>query len=267
MAIEVMNRVEKKYIVDTYTCQKLLETIENCTELDSYNKKQDFYTISNLYFDTDDNLLIRRSLSKPKYKEKLRLRSYGVPTEFDRVYLEVKKKYKGIVNKRRTALELTKAYEFLATGVVTPKKYMNKQVLSEIEYFIRLYEPKPKLYLAYDRRAYFGENGLRITLDTNIRTRRSDLKLENGDYGEKLIDDDLWLIEVKTSGAIPLWLTKLLSEYKVYRTSFSKYGTEYKQFIKTKMEGAEKCLNQFLIPQAKLEPSPSPCKAFLSQLA
>ena len=254
MAIEVMRRYENKYLVNGTTYERLQDGVAQFADLDEYNKRKEFYTIANIYYDTDDNHLIRTSISKPKYKEKLRLRGYGVPTELDRVYLEIKKKYEGIVNKRRTALELPKAYEFVSTGSIEAKEYMNKQVLNEIAYFIRLYSPSPKLYLAYERRAYCGEGGLRITFDTNIRTRRHDLKLENGDYGEKLIDDNLWLMEIKTCGVIPLWLSKLLSEHAVYPISFSKYGIEYGKSLS--QEGAaNKCLIQYSTPQARLQTS------------
>ena len=253
MATEVMKRHENKYLVDSSTYFKLQDRVSQLTEVDEYNKKSSFYTISNLYYDTDDNNIIRTSVSKPKYKEKLRLRAYGVPKEGDRVYLEIKKKYQGVVNKRRTIFALPEAYEFVTTGSIIPKEYMNKQVFRELKYFINLYNPTPKLYLAYDRRAYIGENNLRITFDMNIRTRRYDLRLEKGDYGEKLIDGDLWLIEIKVDGVIPLWLTKLLSEYKVYRQGFSKYGTEYQKFIS--MEGVEECLNPFLTQQTKSQAS------------
>ena len=266
MAIEVMQRYENKYLIDSDTYLKLQTRISEQTELDAYNKKVDYYTISNLYYDTEDNSLIRTSLFKPKYKEKLRLRAYGVPTELDEVFLEIKKKYNGLVNKRRTRLRLPEAYEFLRTGEKPPlKEYMNGQVLSELEYFLKRYEVSPKLYLAYDRRAYFGENGLRITFDTNIRTRRNDIRLEKGDYGDQLIADDLWLMEVKAAGAIPVWLVKLLSEYKVYSTSFSKYGTEYQKMIEMR-GGDAKCLNPSSMPR-QAKPQQSHCKVFLPQWA
>ena len=144
-------------------------------ELDEYNKNHPFYTICNIYYDTEDNHLIRHSLSKPKYKEKLRLRGYGVPKQEDKVYLEIKKKVNGLVNKRRTKLVLSEAYEFAETRVKPEyKSYMNRQVLNEIDYILKLYKPVPKLYLAYDRKAFFGINNrdLRVTFDTNIRSRR-----------------------------------------------------------------------------------------------
>ncbi|MFZ5985566.1 MAG: polyphosphate polymerase domain-containing protein [Bacillota bacterium] len=255
MAIEVFNRYEKKFLMGSDTYERIQNVLCEYMELDEYNKTHPFYTISNIYYDTTDNHLIRNSISKPKYKEKLRLRGYGVPSLEDKVYLEIKKKVNGLVNKRRTKLTLDEAYQFIATGQKPDlKRYMNKQVLNEIDYFLKLYNLEPKIYIAYDRKAYFGINNrdLRITFDTNIRTRRKDLRLEYGDYGEKLLHDNIWLMEVKAEKSIPIWLSKMLSEYKLYKTSFSKYGTEYKTMIrKNIMEGENsQCLTQFLIPQA-----------------
>ncbi len=250
VAIEVFNRYEKKFMMGGETYEKVQNVLSKYMELDEYNKTHDFYTITNIYYDTPDNHLIRDSISKPKYKEKLRLRGYGVPSLEDKVYLEIKKKVNGLVNKRRTKLTLREAYEFADTGEKPEfKKYMNKQVLNEIEYFLQIYDLEPKLYLAYDRKAYFGVNNrdLRITFDTNIRSRRNDLRLEYGDYGEKLLDDDIWLMEVKAEKSIPIWLSKMLSEFKLYKTSFSKYGTEYKSMIKKNIleEVDSQCLTRF----------------------
>ena len=193
MAIEVFNRFEKKFLIDTKTYEEVLKVLNDYMEEDKYNKGGAFYTISNLYFDTDDNALIRTSLSKPKYKEKLRLRAYGVPEPDDKVYLEIKKKVNKLVNKRRTAIGLAEAYDFVRTGQKPEvKEFMNRQVLNELDYLINRNALSPKLYLAYDRRAYFGKDNrdLRISFDMNIRTRRYDLELEKGDYGEQLLAPD-----------------------------------------------------------------------------
>lgn len=230
MAIEVFNRHEQKYFLDTYTFLKVLDIMDKYMQPDKYNIDHKPYTISNIYFDTEDNYLIRASLSKPKYKEKLRLRSYGVPNADSKVFLEIKKKVAGVVNKRRTVLKLSEAYDFVSSGKKPEEKeYMNKQVLKEIEYFLKVYHLKPKVYLAYDRIAYFekGNEDLRISFDQNIRTRRYDVALEKGDYGEKLLPDGIYLMEIKTSRAMPLWLTKMLAKYDIKRRSFSKYGTEF----------------------------------------
>ena len=237
MAIEVFNRYEHKYMLDKKTFEKVLEILDDHMDMDSHNKDHIPYTIANIYFDTPDDYLIRTSLSKPKYREKLRLRAYGVPEKDSKVYLEIKKKFDGIVNKRRTTLKLFEAYDFIKTGNVPEiKDYMNKQVLREIEYFLKIYDLAPKLYLAYDRIAYFEKNNrdLRISFDMNIRSRRYDLALEKGDYGEKLLPEDVYLMEIKTSLAKPLWLTHMLSELDIKRKRFSKYGTEFKNMTKEK---------------------------------
>ncbi len=230
MAIEVFNRHEQKYLLDADTFQKVLAIMDTHMQPDKYNIDRKPYTISNIYFDTDDNHLIRTSLAKPKYKEKLRLRAYGVPNADSQVFLEIKKKFNGVVNKRRTVLKLSEAYSFVSSGKPpAAKEYMNKQVLKEIEYFLQCYPLKPKVYLAYDRIAYFEKDNkdLRISFDQNIRTRRCDVALEDGDYGEQLLPDEVYLMEVKTSRALPLWLTEMLAKYNIKRRSFSKYGTEF----------------------------------------
>ncbi|MEL7624378.1 MAG: polyphosphate polymerase domain-containing protein [Clostridiales bacterium] len=234
MAIEVFNRYENKYLLDESTFDKLGQRLSPCLELDPHNRHHAAYTVTNLYYDTADSYLIRTSLQKPKYKEKLRLRSYGVPGENDRIYAEIKKKVAGLTNKRRSQLALADAYSFLATGIMPEEKpYQNVQVLQEIAYIRSRQELIPALYLAYDRRAYFGagHHDLRISFDCNIRCRRFDLTLEAGDYGQPLLDQGLWLMEIKTAQSIPLWLCRLLSEYKLYPVSFSKYGREYRQSL------------------------------------
>ncbi|MCD1260413.1 polyphosphate polymerase domain-containing protein [Paenibacillus athensensis] len=233
MAIEVFNRYENKYLLDEAAYRRVYDRLLAYMEADAYNKKHGFYTIGNLYFDTPSDELIRKSLAKPKYKEKLRLRAYGVPDGDAKGYLELKKKVFGLVNKRRTALRLDEAYAFVRTGQRPAQQaYMNGQVLEEIDYFLQRHELVPKVYLAYERKAMFGidSRDLRVTFDTHIRSRRYDLQLELGDHGEALLPEGMWLMEVKAEKTIPLWLSRLLSEQGMFRTSFSKYGTEYKRY-------------------------------------
>ena len=234
MAIEIFNRYEHKYKLDTETLKKALDVIEEHMELDGYCKNHSLYTIANIYYDTPDDALIRASLSRPAYKEKMRLRSYGVPNENSEVFLEIKKKVEGLVNKRRTTLRLGEAYEFIKSGKAPEiMSYMNPQVVHELEYFLANYDLSPKVYIAYDRLAYFekGNDDLRISFDTNIRTRRYDVALEKGDHGETLLGDGVWLMEIKTSTAKPLWLCDMLSALELRKVQFSKYGTEYKHVL------------------------------------
>ena len=234
MAIEVFNRVEKKYLIDESTYQTFRELIEPYMETDAFCSDDKFYSINNIYYDTDTNELIRNSIEKPVYKEKLRLRSYGIPTPDDMVFLEIKKKFNGVVNKRRTVIGLSRAYDLLDNGIVPDERdYLNMQVVRELKYFIGFYNPVPKLFLKYDRKALFGkeDRDLRITFDKNIRTRRDNLRLETGDDGELLLEEGTLLMEIKTTTSFPLWLTSILTKYEIKGVSFSKYGTEYKKFI------------------------------------
>lgn len=262
MSIEVFKRTECKFLIQEDICEEFKTKLLQYMEMDEHNKNNNFYTISNIYYDTKDNYLIRNSLLKPKYKEKLRIRSYGVPNIDDKIYLEIKKKVNGIGNKRRTSLKLREAYEFISTGEKPGlKSYMNKQVINEIEYMLRLYNLEPKVYIAYDRKAMFGKDNreVRITFDRDIRTRRHDLKLEAGDYGEPLLESGKCLVEIKVEKNFPLWLSQLLSQYKIYKASFSKYGNEYKKMIinnKNLKGEMNKCSTQYLTqyPTRQLSP-------------
>ncbi len=236
MAIEVFNRYEKKYRIDEACYQRLRERLSEYMEADAHSRDGEFYTICNIYYDTPDNELIRRSIEKPVYKEKLRLRSYGVAAPEDRVFLEIKKKYRQMVNKRRTKLTLTEAYQFVQSGELPSyQPYMNAQVLKELQYLLHRMELelRPALFLSYDRVAMFGKEDreFRVTFDRNITTRRYDLGLHYGIYGDSLLPEDEWIMEVKISQAMPLWMTKLLSELQIYPASFSKYGTEYRNYL------------------------------------
>ena len=251
MAIEVFNRDEKKYMMNEKTYNQLLLRLDDYMELDAYNVGQEFYSISNIYYDTIDDTLIRNSIEKPVYREKLRMRSYGIPSIEDQVYIEIKKKYNGKVNKRRTAIKLAEAYDYFNNDIYPDlnQNQINKQVFNEIDYFKNFYNVVPKVHISYDRRAYFEKNdgNFRLTFDTNIKARRENIKLEAGNDGERLLEDGKFLMEVKISNAAPIWFTKLMSELNIYPTSFSKYASEYKSYLnKIIIKGEQICLNQYL---------------------
>lgn len=251
MAIEVFNRVEKKFIITDEQYRCLIPKLQEHMASDSYSRNGDFYTISNIYYDTAEHDLIRKSIDKPIYKEKLRIRSYGPVQQEDKVYLEIKKKFMGQVNKRRISLPLKDAYHFLETKEKPiPKNTLNAQIINEIDYLIHRYSLKPALFLSYERNAMFGidDKDLRITFDTNILTRRYDLRLEYGVYGEYLLPPGYCIMEIKGMYAFPLWLVELLSEHQIYSMSFSKYGTEYiktilhKDTVHTIVDGFRQCV-------------------------
>ena len=186
-------------------------------------------TVQNIYYDTDDFRLIRRSLEQPVYKEKLRLRSYGIPGERSTVFLEIKKKFDGVVYKRRIPLTLKKAEKYLRYGVIPSVSDEHQQIMNEIAYFMHLYKPTAKLFLAYERYALLSESepSLRVTFDSNIRSRTDELSLAGGSRGELLFPDNRYIMEIKAENSIPMWLTGIISRTGVRKTRFSKYGMIY----------------------------------------
>lgn len=215
-------RYEKKYLLTPYTQIDLLQQLQPYIKEDTYGK----YTICNIYYDTDDWHLIRESIEKPVYKEKLRVRSYGTPAETDKVFIELKRKCNGIVYKRRISTEEYMLEPFLY-GLQAENRY--GQIGQEILWFQSVHKTVPKVFIAYDRIAFTGleDANLRITFDTNMRWRDTDLDLCMGDYGNPLLSTNQILMEIKMPGACPLWLSRLLSEAGIYPTSFSKYGKCY----------------------------------------
>ncbi len=219
----IFKRVEEKYILTLEQWNLLFQKINKYIEKDKFPKS----TICNIYFDTEDNKLIINSLEKPIYKEKVRLRSYNIPNLDDNVFLEIKSKYKGTVGKRRIKLKLSEFYRYLYNNNVP----CDEQIMKELDYLFKYYKLIPSYFIAYDRKSYRGclEKDLRITIDSNLRSRKEDLKLELGDAGKKYFDSDKCIMEIKTLGAMPLWLVRNLSELQIYPVSFSKYGSIYKK--------------------------------------
>lgn len=246
MKIEVFNRVEQKFMLTLNQFDQLILYIKKEMELDEYIKEKKFYSIQNLYFDTSSDYLIKHSLSKPVFKEKLRIRAYGKVNLESYVYIELKKKMNGVVNKRRSQIKLCEAYKFIRTKKLPEiKGYHNKQVLKEIQQFLNRYNVKASTYISYDRIAY-KKDDFRVTVDYNIRTRKDALRLEYIDNGLNLLEEDLLLLEAKSTLGLPLWFVSILSELKIYKTSFSKYGKDYiRRNSNLKEKGVYQCLNPY----------------------
>ena len=221
MYINNFQRVEEKYLLTNYEKEKFLKRVKK------YIKSDEFYLseIHNIYFDTDNNDLIINSLEKPIFKDKFRIRSYGIPKGDDYVFLEMKMKYKGVVGKRRIKIRLNEIDDYLEND-----KETDDEILREIQYYYRYYNLKRAIYIAYDRESYKGLNDdrLRITFDCNLRSRRDELCFKEGNM-VKYFDGDFYIMEIKTVGAIPFWLARCLSELGIFPISFSKYGKIYEK--------------------------------------
>ena len=224
----VFKRYEIKYLINRSQKEKILKAMEPYMELDSYGRS----TIRNIYYDTDNYRLIRKSLEKPVYKEKLRVRSYRQVATDEEVFVELKKKYKSVVYKRRVNLPNGQALDYLGGKRKAP---IHTQITEEIDYFLEYYESlAPRVFLSYEREAYYTKepSEFRVTFDENILWRETDLSLEKGIYGEAILQSGQTLMEIKTPGNIPLWMVEVLSKEEIRKTSFSKYGNAYQMIMK-----------------------------------
>ena len=264
----VFKRKEIKYLLSREERDALLPILKAYMEPDAFAHS----SISNLYYDTPDFRMVRRSLEKPMYKEKLRLRSYGTPKDTSTVFPEIKKKAMGIVYKRRISLPYQKAVSFLSGQQIasgthdTPPEHLDRthedshnapdskfdgttqqiastdmcdgttrQILHELDWMLASYENlSPRVFLSYERDSYKGvsDPSLRLTLDQDILFRTDRLDLREGAFGEAILLPDQTLMEVKISNAAPLWLAQALSEIEIFPVSFSKYGRAYERICR-----------------------------------
>lgn len=223
----VFKRYELKYMLTQAQKEKVLAVIQPYMKPDKYGRS----TIRNLYYDTDTYLLIRRSIDKPAYKEKLRIRSYHQADGDSAVFVELKKKFDDVVYKRRISLPNRDAMAWLSGEQPCSQ---HTQIAEEIDYVRKLYGTlHPVVFLSYEREAYYSQDGsgFRVTFDDTILCRQTELSLGSDVYGTSILPEGMVLMEVKCNGGVPLWLTKVLSEEKIYKTSFSKYGTAYQRLI------------------------------------
>jgi len=229
----IFKRYEIEYRITREQKTRLLEVMAPHMALDQYGRT----TIRNIYFDTDNYRLIRRSLDKPAYKEKLRIRSYRQVAPEDPVFVELKKKYQSVVYKRRLSMPEQKALQWLCQNA---QPCPQGQIAGEIDYFRQFYETlRPTVFLSYEREAYYCRHGgdFRVTFDDHILCRTEELSLEKPAWGTPLLEDGTVLMEIKTAGGIPMWMTQALSAMKIYKTSFSKYGKAYETMILPECKG------------------------------
>ncbi len=224
----IFERHELKYLINDLQRRYLLQTVRDRMEDDPHGES----TVCNVYYDTPDFRLARRSLEKPVYKEKLRLRSYGPAAPEQDVFVELKKKYRGVVYKRRILAPAAVAERFLRGEATLPE---DSQIGREIEYFRQFYGGLvPAAHLSYDRSAFFSPEtaDLRVTIDDNIRWRGEELSLCAQPGGERLLPAGRYLLEVKVGAAMPLWLARALSEGGIRQSTFSKYGGAYAAMLR-----------------------------------
>lgn len=235
MAKEVFNRYELKYVITATTYTELLKRLGPYLSVDTYGNAEGYYTVSSIYYDTVNNLFHRERILGQSFRQKLRMRVYNKASLEDYAFIEIKKKHKKVVNKRRTLMRLKDAYEFLDTKEtlrnITDFEASNQQILKEIDFFKNFYELVPKVVVSYERQAFQtkDDGSIRVTFDKNVRKRNQNFRLENGSNGELYLAPNLYVMEIKLSERMPLWLTRILSEYRCVIQPFSKYSNSFQE--------------------------------------
>lgn len=229
-AIKTFNRYEEKYIMTEEQKERMQKFLSKYFVSDHYCVSGFGYPIYNIYFDGVDHPILRQSVQKPPFKEKMRMRSYHCPvSDMDNVFLEIKRKVNGRINKRRICLTYHDAMTMIENGKYPHyPDYESNQVLAEIRYFLEMNPVKASYFISYERLAYtsIDQSGIRITFDRNLRERTWNLNL-NDNAGTLLLPKEQWLMEIKTSDNYPLWLVEELSALGLYSQSFSKVGSAY----------------------------------------
>jgi len=227
MAQEIFSRRELKYLIPSKTFQALAEDMMPYLRYDRFGDGFGRYNITSLYFDSPEHAIYYETRNKLPFRQKLRLRIYDQATLDSPSFLEVKQKFKNVVNKRRTLLPLSHAYEYINNGMNDHLDVSNGQILKEVDHFKQLYDLRPEIVVSYDRQAFHGiyEDDLRVTFDYNLMCRNDDLRIENGPHGEHFVNQDLVVLEVKVTHSIPLWLTKMLQDYGLQKQGVSKFCT------------------------------------------
>ena len=221
----VFERYELKYLLSREQLGALEDAMAAYLSPDRFGRS----TVRSVYYDTDDWRLVRASMDRPVYKEKLRVRSYARAAAEDPVFVELKKKFRGVVYKRRIELPEHAAAAWLAGRLPCPEQ---SQIAREIEYARGFYRTlRPAVFISCEREAFVGDGSLRLTFDRDIRFRTQALSLRDGVWGTPLLRPDQVLMEVKTNGGMPLWLTDFLTRNELHRTPFSKYVNAYKTIL------------------------------------
>ncbi len=238
--VSVFERKETKYVLTRRELDYFLKALSDKITPDAYGHQE----IYNIYYDTRSFAMVRNSIEKPQFREKLRLRSYGAPSACSTSFLEMKRKAGKTVYKRRVSLPWNEAVHYMQKGVRPANiSAADKQIYDELDYFRDRYRPVPMMYLKYARTAYAGVNGnddLRITVDSDIMYSAGAEMLRNAEAGKRLLPADTFVVEIKTLKALPVWLVRVISQIKKYPSGFSKYGLCYQDMLNKKRDLPEK---------------------------
>jgi hypothetical protein len=224
-------RFEQKYILNQSQYYEVLGFLGEFVREDEFGLS----TVYSIYYDSDDFKLSRSAVDNSVFKEKLRLRCYGVPIPGDAVYWELKKKLRGVTYKQRISAAFDNSGVYLDIAAINGR---TDYTYHEINWLAETYKPHPKFMICYERQAFQGieDDRFRLTFDTNVLWRSTDLDFSGGFYGTPLCGENEYIMELKTCDAIPMALSRHLTRLKIFPVSFSKYKLTYFHYVNDNKE-------------------------------
>ncbi len=234
MRIKQFSRFELKYILTREQQDFFASILPEYIEPDSSGDKYGRYSITSLYYDTDDYQAYWDKIEGHKFRRKVRVRIYGNPTATPETlcFAEIKQRINKTLQKKRVYISYASAEALCGASDDIPEETgmsgVDLETVSEIRYLQSTLQLRPAAVVSYDRMAFEGseyDDGLRITFDTNLKGRTHDLTLLGTDNGENkfFIPPEWCIMEIKVNYRIPYWLTEMIGKYRFTLRRVSKY--------------------------------------------
>jgi hypothetical protein len=222
-----LSRYECKYLVLEAWVPEIRRIIGPFVRPDRFAPQAGgMYRISSLYLDSPDLQLLRMAREGWSERMKLRARTYSERQE-DPVFLEVKRRFNGVVHKTRARLARAEVRAPLRSHAWGAPARSGPSELRQFVHLAQHFAVRPVRHVRYLREAYESRGGepVRVTFDRA-------LEQAEGRDGELSPDGSRWrplglegvVLELKFTGGFPLWMGALVARFELERRSISKYS-------------------------------------------
>lgn len=230
-AIRAFNRFELKYLVGRDQISAVRQDLADALEPDPHTADGS-YGVWSLYYDTPQLQFYWEKIDGIRFRRKLRIRHYGGPNELASatpVFVEIKQRINRVTQKRRIRLPYLTALDLCERNVVPELDAHHEQVIAgEIASLLGTFDLQPSAITGYRRLAMVGreiDSGLRVTFDTYLRGRTTDLQLDSAVTTPSVLDPSVAIVEVKVNERVPYWLTEKIARHNMQLIRISKYCT------------------------------------------
>jgi hypothetical protein len=227
-------RYELKYRTNESVAQAITQFVKPHLHLDHYCKSQPnrSYPIVSLYLDSRDLALCWQSLEGQKNRFKLRIRSYTDDPAYPR-FLEIKRRMNSIILKSRARIRHADVAGLICGAPISQDgSSADEQTQQQFRLYQDMIGARPVTLVRYMRQAYEGdtENRVRVTFDRELAFKassRPEVTLDGGQW--RYYPGNSVILEIKFTGAFPVWLSQMVRCYNLQQQSFSKYVSSLRQ--------------------------------------